>query len=189
MQSTTRLHDGIAHPILQEAYLVFHHPVAFYPTNGVFDTDSDRRDHAILCFLRWGEFTPPWLFLRLDDHDIGKHKTLESHILIEVTPAWEGITSQLREAFVMFLAFHGVTQEADVTGLIDDQQVFDRVTLLLAAVVVLLVLWIDRAMDRSLRAIMPKRGGRGTPAVRLAASITAKSPALRAGRSSWWAKA
>jgi len=142
-----------------------------------------------MCVLRWGEFTPPWLFLRLDDRDIVKHKALESHILIEVTPAWEGITGQLREAFVMFLAFHGVTQEADVTGLIDDEQVFDRVTLLLAAVVVLPVLWIDGAMDRSLRAIMPKRGGIGTPSVRLAASITAKSSALRAGRSSWCAHA
>jgi hypothetical protein len=184
MQSTTRLHDGVADAVLQEAYLVFHHPIAFYPTNRVFDTDSDGRDQVILRFLRWGEFTPAGLFLRLNDRDLLKHKALEAHVLIEVTPAWEGITSQLREAFVMFLPFHGVTQEADVTGLIDDQQVFDRVTLLLAAVVVLLVLWLDRAMDRSLSAIMPKRGGIGTLSVRFAASITANSAALRAGRSS-----
>ena len=184
MQSTTRLHDGIAYAVLQEANLVFHRAVAFYPTNRVFDADSDGRDQAILRFLPWGEFTPTWLFLRLNDRDLVKHKALEAHILVEVTPAWEGITSLLREASVMFLAFHGVTQEADVTGLIDDQQVFDRVTLLLAAVVVLLVLWIDGAVDGSLRAIMPKRGGIGTPSVRLATSITAKSSALRAGRSS-----
>jgi hypothetical protein len=76
--------------------------------------------------------------------------------LREVTPAWEGITGQLRAAFVMFFAFHGLTQAADVTGLIDDEQVFDGVTLLLAAVVFLLVRWIDWAMDRSLSAIMPK---------------------------------
>jgi hypothetical protein len=189
MQSTTRLHDGIAHAVLQEAYLVFHHPVAFYPTNRVLDTDSDGRDHAILCFLRWAEFPATWLFLRLNDRDLVKHKALESHVLIEVTAAWEGITSQLRKAFVMFLAFHGVTQVTNVTGFVDDQQVFDRVTLLLAAIIVLLVLWIEGAMDRSLSAIMPKRGGIGTPSVRLAASITAKSSALRAGKSSWWAKA
>jgi len=71
-----------------------------------------------------------------------------------------------------------------MTGFIDYKQVFDRVTLLLAAVVFLLVLWIGRAMDRSLRAIMPKRGDRGTPSVRLAASITAQSSAFRAGSSS-----
>jgi hypothetical protein len=104
--------------------------------------------------------------------------------LIEVTPAWQGITGQLREAFVMFLAFHSVTQEAYVTGLIDDQQVFARVTLLLAAVVFLLVLGIGGAMARSLRASMPQRGGNGTPSGRLVASITAKSSAFRAGSSS-----
>src|SRR5215831_2085555 len=62
-----------------------------------------------------------------------------------------------------------------------ESQVFERVTLLLAAGVVLLVLSIGRAMARSLSAIMPKRGERGTPAVRLAPSITAKSSAFRAG--------
>jgi hypothetical protein len=121
MQSTTRLHDGIAHAVLQKAYHVFHPPVSFYLTNRVFEADSDGRDHPILCFLRWGEFTPTWLVLRLNDRAIVEHNVLESHLLIEVTPAWEGITNQLREAFVMFLAFHSVTQEANVPGLIDDE--------------------------------------------------------------------
>jgi len=102
---------------------------------------------------------------------------LEAHILIETTPPWEGIAFQIGQAFIMRLSFIGRTQEADMTGLIDYEEVFDRMTLFLAAVVVLLVLWIDGAMDRSLRAIMPTRGGLGTPSVRLAASITAKSSA------------
>ena len=59
----------------------------------------------------------------------------------------------------MFLALHSVTQEANVTGLIDHEEVFDRVALFLATVVFLLVLGIGRAVDRSLSAIMPKRGG------------------------------
>ena len=42
MQSTTRLHDGIADAVLQEAYLVFDNPIAFHTANRVFDTDSDR---------------------------------------------------------------------------------------------------------------------------------------------------
>jgi hypothetical protein len=177
MQATTRLHDGIADPVLQEASLGFHHPVAFDPTNRMFETDADGRDHVIVRFLRWGEFTPTGRFLRLNARDLLTHKALEAHLLIELTPTGEGITSQLREAFVMFLAFHGVTQAANGPGLIDAQQVFDRVTLLLAAVVVLLVLGIDGAMDRSRSAIRPKRGGIGTPSVRVAASITASSSA------------
>ena len=189
MQSTTRLHDGIANAILQEAYLVFHHPIAFHPTNRVFNTDSDGRDRTIGRFLRWGEFPPRGFFLGLDDRDPIAGKALEPHILIETTPVWEGIALQLSQAFIIGLPFIGGTQEADVTGLIDHEEVFDRVALLLAAVVVLLVLGIGGAVDRSLSAIMPKRGDEGTPSVRLAASITAKSSAVRAGSSSWWAKA
>ena len=83
MQSTTRVHDGIAQPILQEAYLLFHDPRAFHPANGMFNTDSDRRDRAIGRFLRWGEATPRRFFLRLDDGDPVQEKTLEAHILIE----------------------------------------------------------------------------------------------------------
>ena len=69
MQSTTRLHDGVANAILQGAYLVFHHPIAFHTANGVFNTDADRRDRTIGHFLRWGEFTSARFFLRLDDGD------------------------------------------------------------------------------------------------------------------------
>jgi hypothetical protein len=159
MQATTRFHDGIANPILQEAYLVFHDPIAFHPANRVFDPDSNGRDEAIVCFLWWGEFTPTWLFLGLINRDPVQPIALESQIVIEVTPAWQGITGQIREAFVMFFAFHRVTQEAHVISLIDHDKVFDRVALFLATVVFLLFLWIGRAMDWSLSAIMPTRGG------------------------------
>jgi hypothetical protein len=42
MQTTTWFHDGIPNPILQEANGVFHDSVAFHPTNGMFDPDTDR---------------------------------------------------------------------------------------------------------------------------------------------------
>jgi hypothetical protein len=58
----------------------------------------------------------------------------------------------------MRLALIGIAQEAKVTGLIDHEEVFDRVALFLATVVFLLCLWIGLAVDRSLIAIMPKRG-------------------------------
>jgi hypothetical protein len=159
MQSTTRLHDGVANAILQEAYLVFHHPRAFHPTNGMFNPDSDRRDRTIGRFLRWREITPRRFFLRLDHGDSVADKALEAQILIEVTPVREGIALQLSQAFIIGLSFICGTQEADVTALSDHEEVLDRVALLLAAVVVLLVLGIGRAMERSLSAIMPKSGG------------------------------
>jgi hypothetical protein len=45
-----------------------------------------------------------------------------------------------------------------MTGLIDDEEVFDRMALLLATVAFLLVLWIGWAVDRSFSTIMPTRG-------------------------------
>ena len=78
MQSTTRLHDGVANAILQEAYLIFHHPRAFPPANGMFNTDSDRRDRTSGRFLRWGEVTPRRFFLRLDDGNPVEDKALEA---------------------------------------------------------------------------------------------------------------
>jgi hypothetical protein len=184
MQPTTRLHDGVANAILQEAYLVFDNSIAFHTANRVFNTDSDGRDSTIGRFLRWGEVAPTRFFLRLDDGDTAEYKALEASILVEATAGWQGIALQLSQACIMRLPFIRGTQEAHVTGLIDHEEVRDRVALLLAAVVVLLVLGIGGAVDRSLSAIMPKRGGRGTPSVRLAASITAKASALRAGSNS-----
>jgi hypothetical protein len=184
MESTTRFHDGIANSVLQEAYLVFHHTIAFHTANRVFNADSDRRDITIVRFLRWREFTTTGLFLGLDDRDPIASKALEPHILIETTPAGEGIACYIREAFIMRLALIGVAQEAHVTGLIDHEEVFDRVALFLATVIFLLFLWIDRAVDRSLSAIMPKRGDVRTTVVRSAASHAAKASAVRAGSSS-----
>ena len=135
-------------------------------------------------FLWWREFTTTRLFLGLDDRDPVASKPLEPPILIETTPTGETIACQIREAFIMRLALIGVAQEADVTGLIDHEEVFDRVALFLATVVFLLFLWIGRTVDWSLRTIMPKRGDVGTPFVRSAASHTAKASAVRAGSSS-----
>jgi hypothetical protein len=189
MQPTTRFHDGIANPILQEAYLVFHDPIAFHTANGMFNTDSDGRDPTIGRFLGRGEFTPTGLFLGLDESNPGQDESLESHILIETTPSGHGVTRQVRQAFIMRLAFIGLTQEAYATGLIDHEEVFDRVAFFLATVILLLVLWIGWAVDRSLSTIMPKRGDVGTPFVWVVARRAANSSAVRAGRKSWWANA
>jgi hypothetical protein len=189
MQSTTCFHDGIANPILQEAYLVFHDPIAFHTAHGMFNTDSDGRNPTIGRFRRRGEFTPTGLFRGLDDGDSGQDESLESQILIETTPSGQGVTRQLRQAFIMRLAFIGLTQEAHATGLIDHEEVFDCVTFLLATVILLLVLWIGWAVDRSLSTIMPKRGDVGPSFVWVVARRVANSSAVRAGSQSWGANA
>ena len=189
MKPTTCLHDGIANAILQETYLILYHPIAFHTANDVFNADSDRRDRTISRFLQWSEFTPTRFFLRLDDGDTIEDKPLEAHILVKATAVRQGMALQIRQAFIIRLPFIRGTQEADVTGLIDHKEVFERMALLLATLVVLLVLGIFGALDGSLRTIMPKRGDRGTLFACWAANISANSSAVRAGRSSWWANA
>jgi hypothetical protein len=124
------------------------------------------------------------LFLGLDDGDPLAPVALEAHVLIETTTGREGIALQIREALIIGLPFIGGTQEAHVAGLLDHEEVFDRLAFLLAAVVFLLVLGIGWTVDWSFRTIMPTRGDTGAPSVRLAANISANSSALRAGSKS-----
>src|SRR5262245_60562788 len=146
MQSTTRLHDRIANAVLQEASLVFDHPVAFYPANGVFNPDSDRRNRPIGRLLRWDEFPPARFLLRLDESDPVEDKALEAPILGEVTAGGSGIALQICHAFSTRVAFIRRTQEADVTALMDHEEVFARVALLLPPLVFLLVRGIGGAV-------------------------------------------
>jgi len=70
MQATTCFHDGVPHPVLQEADCVLHDPVAFDPTNRVFNTDSDGGNTTIRRLLRGREFSSRRFFLGLDDRDV-----------------------------------------------------------------------------------------------------------------------
>ena len=158
MQATTRFHNGITNAILQETNFVFHNPLAFRPTNGVFNADSDGGNTTIGRLLRRREFPATRCFLGLEDRDPRQEKSLEALILIQATAGWQGITCQLRNALIRRFPFTGLTQEAHVTGLIDHEEVFERVTFLLATVILLLLFRVFRTLDGSFGPIMKKRG-------------------------------
>jgi hypothetical protein len=105
MESTTRLHDGVANTVSQKAYLIFDDTATFYPANGVFDTDADGRDGTIGRLLWWGEGPSRGLFLGLDERDPLARITLEAPVLIQTTAGREGIALQRREDFIMDLPF------------------------------------------------------------------------------------
>src|SRR6266581_1344158 len=107
MQSTTRLHEGIAHAILQEAYLVFDPTIAFHPANGMFDPDAKGRDRPIGRLLRWGARCTRRLCLGLDDRDPLARRALEPQILGETTPPWERLAFQIRQACIVRRPFIG----------------------------------------------------------------------------------
>jgi hypothetical protein len=188
MQATTCFHDGVPYPVLQQADFVLHDPVAFHPTNSVFNADSDGGNTTIRRLLRRREFSSKRLFLGLDDRDVMQAESLEALILIQTAARWQGIPSQLCHALIRGFAFIGVAQKTHVTRLSDHEEVFERVALLLATVIFLLLFGIGRAVDRTFGTIMPKRGVGDLPSVACGLNIAANSAAVRAGSSSWSAK-
>jgi hypothetical protein len=189
MQATTRFHDGIPEPVLQEADFILDDPITFHPTNGVFNADSDRGDTTIRGFLRGCKFSSRGFFLGLDDRHVLQAESLEALILIQTAARWQGIPSQLCQALIRGFAFTGVAQEAHLTRLSDHQEVFECVTLLLATVILLVRFGIGRAVDRTFGAIMPKRGVVDCPSVECVSNLAANSAAVRAGSRSWSAHA
>src|SRR5262245_1035000 len=91
MQFATRPHEAGVNAVLPEACHICHDPVTFHPTNGVFNADSDRRDHTIGGFCQWGEFTSRRFFLRLDNGDPVAENALEAPLLRKTTPVRAGI--------------------------------------------------------------------------------------------------
>src|SRR6266536_707052 len=188
MQPTTRFHHGITNTILQETDYIFHNPITFHPTNGVFNADSDGGDTTIGRFLRRSEFHATRCFLRLEDRDARQDKALEALILIQATAGWQGIACQLCNALIRGFPFIGVAQEANVTGLVDHEEVFERVAFFLPTVILLLLLRVFRTLDWSFGPIMKKREEGAEASVGGVVSIAAKSSAVRAGSSSWSAR-
>ena len=189
MQATTCVHDDIPHPILQEADCVLHDPVAFHTANRMFNPDADGRNPTIQRFLRGGELPSTRFLLGLEDRDPRQDESLEALILVETTTGWQGRARLLRQALIRCFTFTGIAQEANVTGLIDHQEVFERVTLLLATVIFFLLLWIFRALDRSFGPIVHKRGDDDVASGSCLVSSAVKSSAVWTGRRCWSANA
>jgi hypothetical protein len=159
MQATTWFHDGVPNPILPEADVVLHAPIAFHPANGLFDPETEGREPAIRRWLRGREFPATRCFLRVEDRDPIQEESLEAFSLIQAAAGWQGIARPLCQALISRVAFTGVAQEANVARLIDHEAGFARVTRLLATVILLWRFGISRAVDRTCGALMPKRGG------------------------------
>lgn len=186
MHATTGFHDGVPNPILQAADVILHDPVAFHPTHRMVDPDADGREPTIRRFLRGREFPATRGLLGLKARDPLLEDSLEALLLIQAAAWWPGRARVFCQALIRRFAFTGVAQEAHVTSLIDHEEVVERVTRLLATVILLWLFGICRAMDRTFGAIMPKRGGVDLPSV---SNLAAHAAAVRAGSRSWSAKA
>ena len=158
MQATAYFHDSVTNSALQETALVFHPAVAFHPANRVLDPDADGRDGTIGHFFPWRRFTPARFLLGLDDGHSGQNKSLEAHILIETTPRRQRIALKICKALIMHLACLGGAKKANGTGFINHEEVFQRVALLLATIMLWLFFRVFRTLDWACSTIMPKKG-------------------------------
>jgi hypothetical protein len=189
MQATTRFHDGITNPILQEADFVFHQPVALHPTKGGLTTDSDGGNPTLGRVLRRGELSSTPGFLRLEARAAMPENSLAARILIQATAGWQGIACQLGHALIRGVPVIGVAQEAQVTGRVDHEAVFARVAFSLPPVRRLLRLRVFRTLDWSFGPLRTKRAEGAEASVGGVVSIAATSSAVRAGSRAWSARA
>ena len=183
MQATTCFHDDVPNAIFQKPDCIFHDPVAFHATNGMFDPDADRCNPTIGPLFRGCQFSSRRFFLGLDDRDARQEESLEAFILRPTTARWQGIASPFCQAFIGRVAFIGMAQEADVARFLDHDEIFERVTRLLATVILLRLLGVFGALNRAFGPIMPTRGTIGEPFVGCVASSSAQASAVRAGSS------
>jgi hypothetical protein len=108
MQATTCFHDGVPHPILQEADFILHDSVALDPTNGMRDPDADRRDPPSRRFLRGRAFPAPGCFLRLQARDPRLEESLAALSLIQAAARGQAIARCLGQALIGRFASTGV---------------------------------------------------------------------------------
>ena len=137
---------------------LFEHAAALDAAVDMFDAYTPTRELPIPCFLDPRQLVPTGLLRGLKDVHTVQREGLKSHILQQLTPRRQGIGRGISDALVMDTARMGLTQEEDVQGLIDQEQVFQRVPLFLAAITRFLFGRVrGRGMDRSVP--HDKKGG------------------------------
>jgi hypothetical protein len=161
MQRTTDFHEHVANPSFPYPDGLFEHAAALDTAVDVFDTHAPPSKLSIPRFLGPRQLAPAGLLGGLEDVHAVQCEGLKAHILPQLTPRRQGIGRGIGDALVMDTARMRLTQEEKAHGPIDQQQVFPRVPLFLAALTRFLFSRIVGARDGSLGAIMTKRGATG----------------------------
>ena len=124
------------------------------PAETVFDPDAFAGDGLIRFLLGGGQFTPTRFLLGLVSRRAGWLIALEAGIFPESTAGREEEIGLIHSRFIMLLALTGRAQGLDLAGtFVSDDDILDRVALLLATVVLALAFSVFRALDRAFRAV------------------------------------
>ena len=164
MQGAADFHDQITDARLPQAAGVVDDAAALDAAVDVLDADAAACNPAIGGFLRPREGSAPWLLGRHDDLDVVEREGQEAEILEQPAAHGQRVRSRIGNPLIVGAAGIGLTQKEDRECRIDQQDVFDRVALFLAAITARLLTWILGALDAPLGPVVPKRGEAGAEA-------------------------
>src|ERR1700712_766741 len=116
------------------------------------------RTLSILSFLFAREFATAWLLVRHRDRHTVELKTHKAEVLQQFTAFGQWIGDLVGNPLIVATAFIGITYIGHVAVLIAKQHIFHVVALFLAAIMRFLFSIVVWTYDRSLGAVMIKRG-------------------------------
>ena len=164
MQCTADFHDQVADARLSEAAGVVDNPAALDAAVDVLDADAATCNASIGGFLAAREGPAAGLAGWHDDLDQVERERQEAQVLEPPTARGSGIGSGIRHPLVVGIPRIGLTQEEDGEHGVDQPHMFDRVALVLAAIMARRLSRIVGTPDTPVGAIMPNRGEAGTGA-------------------------
>jgi hypothetical protein len=166
MQRTADFHDHIAATRLPQTADVVDDAAALDAAVHVLDAHAPTGDAPIRGLLRVCELPSSRLPGRHDDLHPVERERQEAKILEQPAPSRQGVRGGIGNAFIVGTAGIGLTQKENREHSIDQQHVFDRVVLFLAAITARLLSRILGALDAPFGPIVAKRGKAGTDAGR-----------------------
>src|SRR5215831_19375854 len=164
VQGTAELHHEIADALLPQADPVFHNATMLHTAVAMLNPQSAMVERLVGQLLLQGQVLTAWLLRRHEDLHLRERERQEAQILQQPTPSREWGGGGLRDAQIMDTAAVGVAQKEDDEESIDEQDIFDRVVLFLAAITLFLFSRILGADDAPFRPVMGTRGEAGAAA-------------------------
>src|SRR5262252_418623 len=156
MQGTAEFHHEIADALFPQTDAVFHDAAALDTAIDVLDPEPPLVERLVGQVLLPRELMTTGLLGRHEDLHVREREGQKAQILQQPTPGWESVGSGLRNAQIMHTAAIGIAQKEDREEGIHEQDIFDGVVFLLAAITRFLFGRVLGADDAPFRPVMGK---------------------------------
>lgn len=187
MQRATDFHHQITHAVFPQPDGIFDDPAAFDAADHVFDRDPSPGNRLIGGLLRIGQCPAFRLAGGTGMDDIRQGITHKTQVIHQLAAWGQRVGNIIGYRFIMHAAFVRIAQKLHqpISGRQD--QVFDRVALFLAAVIVGLITCVRGARDGAFGTVVNKGDAPGaSPSARALIKASSRSwsvAAVRVGRS------